>query len=362
MKKEKLRSLRKLLYGGVVIPAHPLALDSNRKIDERRQRALTRYYLDSGAGGIAIGVHTTQFAIREHGMFKPLLKITMEEILEFEKREKKEIVKIAGALGPTKEACREAEIAAGLGYDAVLLKLGGFELKTEDEILSHCKEVAGIIPLFGFYLQPALGGIYLSHHFWRRFIEEIDNLLAIKIATFNRYYSIDVVRALSLSGRNGEVSLYTGNDDNIILDLITPHRFSVNGKEETITIRGGLLGQWAVWTSKAVEILEEIKKRRPEWEASDEPSQCIPASYISLNSKLTDADGAIFDASHNFRGTIPGVLEVLRRQGFLEGIWCLDPKETLSPGQAEEITRVIEAYPELTDDEFVKANLNKWLS
>ena len=194
------------------------------------------------------------------------------------------------------------------------------------------------------------------------FIEEIEDVLAIKIATFNRYYSIDVVRALALSGRNGEVSLYTGNDDNIIMDLITPHRFYIDGKEETVTIRGGLLGQWAVWTSKAVEILEDIKMHRPEWETSDSFSQCVPAYYLSLNSKLTDADGAIFDASHNFRGTIPGVLEILKRQGFLEGIWCLDPKESLSTGQAEEITRVTKAYPELTDDEFVKANLNKWLS
>jgi len=351
---KKIGDLRKVLASGIVIPAHPLILTEKRTIDEKHQRALTRYYLDAGAGGIAVGVHTTQFAIREHGIFSPLLQLTSEEIDLFQQRKNVKIVKIAGVIGTTAQALKEAEIAAELGYDAVLLKLDKSSGSSLDELITHCRTIAGIIPLFGFYLQPALGGIYLPFNFWQRFMTEIDNVAAVKIATFNRYFSIDVVRALIETEREEEISLYTGNDDNIIADLLTPFVFSRRNKIVTVHIKGGLLGQWAVWTKSAVEILNRIK-------TVIKQGNSIPKELLTLNAELTDADGAIFDAVNNFKGTIPGVLEVLRREGLAEGTWCLNPNDKLSPGQADEITRVIKAYPHLTDDSFIRDNLSKWI-
>ncbi len=369
MNKETNISPKSLLLKGIVIPAHPLALTNKRVLDEKHQRALTRYYLASGARGIAIGVHTTQFAIREkkYGLYKPLLELTMEEIKNFEKKQTKNIVKIAGVVGDTEQATKEARIARELGYDAVLLKLDSSITKNHEDstrksldlAIQHCKEIASIIPLFGFYLQPTLGGMFLPFEFWRRFLEEIDNILAIKIATFNRYFSIDVVRALIETKRENDVALYTGNDDNIIQDLITPFSFNREGKEIRVFIRGGLLGQWAVWTKRAVELLEEIKRFR-------EKSEQFPKEklfyYLKLNVHLTDANGAIFDANNNYRGAIPGVLEVLRREGLVSSTLCLNSEEKLSPGQAEEIERVISSYPHLTDGNFVKENLSTWLA
>lgn len=313
---------RQRLREGVVIPAHPLALNAARKLDERRQRGLTRYYLDAGAGGIAVGVHTTQFAIREAGLYEPVLALAREEVGE------QAVVKIAGVCGGRAQALREAGCAAQLGYDAALLSLGSLPRATTSELIEHVRAVGAVLPLFGFYLQPAVGGRMLDAEFWRQFAA-LDCVAAIKVAPFNRYHTLDVMRGVAESGRAAEIALYTGNDDHIILDLIT----TFHG----LRMSGGLLGQWAVWTRRAVAMLEAIHREpdAPEW--------------LRAAARLTDANGAIFDVANGFRGSIPGVHEVLRRQGLLDGIWCLDPDEGLSPGQSEEIDRVCAAYPELID-------------
>jgi dihydrodipicolinate synthase/N-acetylneuraminate lyase len=344
-----------MLKKGVVIPAIPLALDRNRYFDERRQRALIRYYLDAGAGGIAAGVHTTQFTIRDHNLFKPVLMFTSQEIDLWCEENSHPVIKIGGICGDTQQALGEAEFLVQYGYHAGLLSLAALKDAPVEKLVAHAAQVAEIIPLVGFYLQPAVGGMVLSYEFWRAFLD-IDQILAIKIAPFNRYQTLDVVRALADSGRQDEIVLYTGNDDHIILDLLTPFRIrNEKGAFRTIRIQGGLLGQWSVWTRKAVEMLDEIHN-------IVENGQSIPQDMLSLAQALTDANGAIFDAAHSFAGCIPGIHEVLKRQGLLEGIWCLDPNETLSPGQADEIDRVYAAYPELTDDAFTQANLTRWLS
>jgi dihydrodipicolinate synthase/N-acetylneuraminate lyase len=321
------------LRQGSVIPAHPLALTADRKLDERRQRALTRYYLAAGAGGVAVGVHTTQFEIRESGLFEPVLELAMEELRG------KDAIAIAGIVGPASQAVKEADFAAGRGYHAGLLSLGAVPVA---DLLDHARAVAGILPLCGFYLQPAVGGRILPYEFWRHFVE-IENVVAIKIAPFNRYQTLDVVRAVAESGR--DIALYTGNDDHIVLDLLTPFRFG----GRTLRIVGGLLGHWAVWTRRAVELLERI--------------QSEPASpeLLTLANEITDANAALFDAANNFRGCIAGIHEVLRRQGLLCGRWRLNPAEDLSPGQLEQIDRVCQAYPHLTDDDFVLEHLHEWL-
>jgi dihydrodipicolinate synthase/N-acetylneuraminate lyase len=331
-------SIRRHLREGQVIPAHPLALDANRRLDEKRQRGLTRYYIDAGAGGIAVGVHTTQFAIRDPaiGLYRPVLELAADETRAAVPASRP-FALIAGVCGHTAQATAEAEIAVATGYDAALLSLGAWRDESELEILDHCKAIAEIIPLFGFYLQPAVGGRVLSHRFWSEFAE-IPGVWAIKIAPFNRYQTIDVVRAVMEADRN-DIALYTGNDDNIVADLLTPFSVSVGGTMTTRYIDGGLLGQWAMWTPVAVRLLESIKLARAGGSA--------PASLLSLGAALTDANGAIFDVPNRFAGCIPGIHEVLRRGGLLDGIRCLDPDETLSPGQADEITRVMRSYPEL---------------
>lgn len=333
---------RTKLAAGVVIPAHPLALNSDRKFDEKRQRALTRYYLAAGAGGVAVGVHTTQFAIRDPkvGLFEPVLRLAMEELRGTD------AVKVAGAIGQTAQAVREAQLARELGYDAVLLSLAALQGASDDRLLAHCRMVAEVMPLFGFYLQPAVGGRVLSYSFWRRFAE-IQNVVAIKMAPFNRYQTLEVIRAVADAGRD-DIALYTGNDDNIVLDLASVFRF--NGRE--LRIRGGLLGHWAVWTKRAVEMLA-----RAHAAAASGPD----VNLMAENTAVTDANAAFFDAANGFRGCIAGINEVLRRQGLLAGRWCLDPREDLSPGQSEEIDRVYRDYPELNDDAFVAEHLDKWL-
>ncbi len=330
------------LAEGLVIPAHPLALTSSRKLDERRQRVLTRYYLAAGAGGIAVGVHTTQFAIRdpEVGLYKPVLELAMEEAA------KADVVKIAGVCGPRPQALKEAELAHLLGYDAVLLSLAGLKDLKTDELVEHAKAIADVMPVVGFYLQPSVGGRPLSYEFWREF-SKIENVVAIKMAPFNRYQTIDVLRGVIDSGRSGEIALYTGNDDNIFIDLLT--RWNFGG--ETLRIVGGLLGHWAVWTNKAVEHLALAKRSVAE----------IPVEMLTLAQQITDANAAFFDAAHNFAGCIAGIHEVLRRQGLLDGIWCLDEDESLSPGQSAEIDRIYKAYPHLSDDSFVQSHLDEWL-
>ena len=412
-----IEQLRAGLGAGLVIPACPLALNARRKLDERRQRALFRYYIAAGAGGLAVGVHTTQFAIREPkvGLFKPVLELAAEELARSRRIEahsaksetrnpKSEIrqslstkppaagteppdartefhswegsgvgssaalpnsaagaapltavatIGIAGICGNTKQAAAEAALARELGYHAGLLSLGALQDASNDELLAHCRSAAEIIPLVGFYLQPAAGGRVLPFAFWRRFAE-IETVVGIKIAPFNRYQTLDVIRAIAEAGRE-DIALYTGNDDNIVIDLITPFRFNVAGKTVERRIVGGLLGHWAVWTPKAVELHAECRRivmtGRP-----------VPHELLQRAVEVTDANAAFFDPAHNYAGCIPGIHEVLRRQGLLEGIWCLDPNETLSPGQREEIDRVYRAYPHLSDDEFVARHRDEWLS
>jgi dihydrodipicolinate synthase/N-acetylneuraminate lyase len=343
------------LRRGLVIPACPLALNAQRKLDERRQRALVRYYLAAGAGGLAVGVHTTQFAIRDpqNGLFRPVLRLVAEELDRADRRDDgTPVVRIAGVCGETAEALAEARLVRDCGYHAALLSLGALRSASEEELLAHCRAVAEVLPLVGFYLQPAVGGRVLSFAFWRR-LAELENLVAIKIAPFNRYQTLDVVRAVAEAGRH-DVALYTGNDDNIVLDLLTPYRLRNGDGQIERRITGGLLGQWAVWTRQAVKLVEECHRLVAQ-------GGQVPAEMLRRHVELTDANAAIFDAANGFAGCIAGVHEVLRRQGLLEGTWCLDPNETLSPGQAEEIERVHRAYPHLNDDAFVRENLDEWL-
>jgi dihydrodipicolinate synthase/N-acetylneuraminate lyase len=348
-------SAREHLRAGQVIPAHPLALDEHRRLDEERQRALTRYYVAAGAGGIAVGVHTTQFAIRRSdvGLYRPVLELAAETIAATIDAGRA-FVKVAGVCGRTPQALTEAEIAASLGYDVALVSLGDWRSEPEADLLAHCREIAEVIPLFGFYLQPAVGGRILSHAFWRE-LAEIPNLWAVKIAPFNRYQTIDVVRAI-IEAERDDVALYTGNDDNIVADLLTPFVAMRGGMLVSRWIDGGLLGQWAVWTRAAVQMLERIKSARQSVVADGlAPDDSRHAALLQEGMALTDANAAIFDAVHAFAGCIPGIHEVLRRQGLLRGIWCLDRHEVLSPGQSEEIDRVLRSYPMLNDDDFVRS-------
>jgi hypothetical protein len=343
--------VHRLLLEGTVIPAHPLALTGERRLDERRQRALTRYYLAAGAGGVAVGVHTTQFAIREAGLLRPVLQLAVDEARAVDRP----LALIAGAVGPAEQALREAEQARELGYHLALLSPGGLADHSEAQLLDRARRVAEVLPVFGFYLQPAVGGRPLSHAFWRDFAD-IPGVVAIKIAPFDRYRTLDVVRAVCASGRRDEIALYTGNDDNILADLLTPYDLVVDGQPVRKWVVGGLLGQWAVWTRAAVDLLDRVKRLR------QAPDGRELQALLSLGVRLTDANAAVFDAAHGFAGVIAGVHEVLRGQGLLEGIWCLDPAETLSPGQRDEIERVRRSYPELTDDGFVAARLPGWLA
>ena len=342
-----LETLRK----GAVIPAHPLALDAARKLDPRRQRALSRYYLDAGSGGLAVGVHTTQFAIREVGLYRPVLELAMRTATERSRGPK---VMIAGLSGRTEQAVKEAHIARDLGYHAGLLSLAAMKGASEDELIAHAQTVAEEFPLIGFYLQPAVGGIVLPVSFWRRFAQ-IENVVAIKMAPFHRYRTLDVIRGVAEAGAADRVTLYTGNDDHIVFDLLAPFTVVLNGKPTTMRIKGGLLGHWSVWAKKAVELLDRIHK-------TIEAGGTASPELLALDSQVTDCNAAVFDVANDFHGVIAGCHEILRRQGLLEGIWCLDPKETLGPGQAVEIDRVYTAYPHLNDDDFVKANRERWLS
>ncbi|HET6469961.1 MAG TPA: dihydrodipicolinate synthase family protein [Geminicoccaceae bacterium] len=333
-----------------MIPAHPLALDASRRLDVARQRALSRYYIDAGAGGLAVGVHTTQFQIREVGLYQPVLALAAETARSWTRRS---LVLIAGLAGPTRQALAEAEVALGLGYHAGLLSLAALRGAGEDEIVEHCRAVAGRIPIVGFYLQPAVGGFRLPFSFWRRFAA-IENVVAIKIAPFDRYATLDVLRGVVAAGAEERIALYTGNDDHILLDLLLPFRLVRDGAEVELRIRGGLLGHWSVWTRTAVELHRRCRAAVQQ--------AAVPAELLALDAQVTDCNAAFFDAANGFRGCIAGCHEVLRRQGLLEGTWCLDPEEGLSPGQAAEIDRVCRNYPHLGDDAYVAANLERWLS
>lgn len=348
-------AVRGRVLRGVAIPAHPLALDDRRRLDERRQRALSRYYLDAGAGGLAVGVHTTQFAIRdpEIGLLEPVLALAKEEMDRFESADPdRAVVRVAGVCGETRQATGEAELARRLGYHAGLLSLKALNDASEDELLEHARRVGEVLPIIGFYLQPAVGGRLYSQRFWRRFLE-IPSVVAVKIAPFNRYATLDVMRALAESGRD-HVAAYTGNDDNIVVDLLTLFRFNVDGRTVERRIVGGLLGHWSVWTRKAVALLERCH--------AAVAAGTVDAELMRLSNAVTDSNAAFFDAANRFEGVIAGLHEVLRRQGLLEGTWCLNPDERLGPGQLEEIDRVYRMYPELNDDAFVAEHRDRWLS
>lgn len=342
------------LRKGAVIPALPLALKKNRKLDEKRQRALIRYYLDAGAGGVAVAVHTTQFAIRspEVNLFLPLLELAREEFDRFTQKSGKPVIRIAGAIGKTNQALKEAGDALDREFHAVLLSLAAFQDSSNKDILNHCKKIAEIIPLVGFYLQPAVGGRILDVDFWREFAR-IPGVIAIKIAPFNRYYTLDVVRGVAESGRADEIALYTGNDDNILVDLLSEYQIYVGDQIIKKRIAGGLLGHWAVWTKAAVDLLESVHNGKFENDVRN---------TLILANKITDCNAAFFDTANNFRGCITGLHEVLRKQGLFDGIWTIDREEILSPGQKEEIERVYKAYPELNDDDFVKENIDRWMA
>lgn len=342
--------VRRLISEGTVIPAHPLALNADRSLDIAHQRALTRYYIDAGAGGLAVGVHTTQFAVREVGLYRPVLELAAETAASWTKRP---LALVAGLVGPTQQAIAEARIARGIGYHAGLLSLAAMKSASEDEIVAHCADVAREIPLVGFYLQPAVGGVILSANFWKRFAA-IDNVVAIKIAPFNRYRTLDVLRGVASVGALDRITLYTGNDDHILLDLMLPFDLRKDGVTTRVHIKGGLLGHWSVWTASAIKQFERCRAARGR--------QDLPADLLALDARVTDCNSAFFDVANNFHGCIAGCHEILRRQGLMQGIWCLDPAEGLSPGQLAEIDRVCREHADLSDDGFVAANLAKWLA
>jgi hypothetical protein len=342
-------AIAEILRAGAVIPAHPLALDAKRRLDARRQRALSRYYLDAGAGGLAVGVHTTQFAIREAGLLEPVLRSAAETAASWVRCP---VALIAGISGPTKAAVADAQLAGRLGYHAGLLSLAAMKGADTAGLIEHCAAIAAEIPLVGFYLQPAVGGLPLGAEFWTRFAA-LDNVVAIKVAPFNRYRTLDVMRGVVEAGAEERVALYTGNDDHILLDLVTPFTVMRAGQPVTLRFRGGLLGHWSVWVKSAVALLERCHAAAR--------AGTIAADLLALDSRITDCNSAFFDVAHDFRGCIAGCHEVLRRQGLLDGIWCLDPAEGLSPGQAAEIDRVCRQHADLADDAFVAANLARWL-
>jgi hypothetical protein len=337
-----------VLRRGTVIPAHPLALDEKRQLDPQSQRALTRYYIDAGAGGLAVGVHATQFQIRDVGLYRPVLELAAETAAAWTERP---LVMIAGVVGRTAQAVEEARTARALGYHAVLLGLGAMRGASEDELIEHCAAVAAEMPTVGFYLQSAVGGIPLSRAFWTRFAA-LDNVIAIKVAPFNRYKTLDVAFGVAAAGAAERVTLYTGNDDHIVADLATPLAVRHGGRETTLRFKGGLLGHWSVWVKPAVALLEKVHAAAG--------SGAVPEKLLALDAMVTDCNCVIFDVANDFAGCIPGCHEVLRRQGLMRTIHCLDPKEVLSPGQAAGIDRLYAAYPELTDDAFVAENLARW--
>jgi hypothetical protein len=338
-----------IIHDGTVIPAHPLALTADRVFDSRRQRALSRYYVDAGAGGIAVGVHTTQFGIRKAGIFGDVLAVTSEVVADWADRP---VALVAGVIGDTSQAVAEAELAKSLGYDAAMLNVAAWRGRPESEILEHCRIVSEVMPLIGFSLLPEVGGFHLSYDFWLGFAG-IPNVIAIKMAPFNRYRTLDIVRAVVDARAEERITLYTGNDDHIVLDLLQPFVVMRDGEPVTVHIKGGLLGHWSVWTHKAVAQFTELSETR---------GQAVPSRLLGLDSTVTDSNGAIYDALNDFAGCVPGCLEVLRRQGFVESVVCLDPDETLSPGQLAEIDRVYATYPSLNDDDFVAENLAAWLA
>lgn len=345
-------AILKLIRKGVVIPATPLALTANRKFDSHRQKVLLRYYVDAGVGGVAVGMHFTQFEIRNPGvdMFVPVMRTCAEELDRLSRDRDRPLVKIAGINGLTPSALEQARLARDLDYDFAIISMATFgQNAMEQDLIHHVREIAKVMPVFGFYLLTGVGGIVLPYSFWRELVD-IENVYGIKIAPFNRYATIDVVRAVADAGRQKDITLYTGNDDSIVYDLVTPFNFGTG----EVHIQGGLLGQWACWTKTACDFLEQVHS----WRESGKP---LPREMLTLSAQMTDANAAIFDARHQYAGSIPGVNEILRRQGLMERIDTLKFDEVLAPGQADEISRVIKTYPHLTDDNFVASNRERWL-
>ena len=341
---------KQLLMQGAFLPAMPLVLDENRRFDEPGQRRLIRYYLESGVDGIAVGVHTTQFAIRDPkiNLFERVLRVAIDEMNAYTAREGRQLVAVAGVCGEAEQAVAEAKLAASLGYDAVLLSPGGLSHLSEDDLVERTRLVAEVTDVVGFYLQVAVGGRVFSYDYWQR-VCAIEGVKAIKCAAFNRYLTVDVARAIAFADH--EIALYTGNDDNIVVDLLTEYAFEKDGVTRTVRTVGGLLGHWSAWTSTAVKMFREIRALTP--------GAPIDAKWLTLAAQVTDVNSAFFDTANHFAGCIAGMHEVLRRQGLMKGVWCLDPKEGLSPGQAEEIDRVYRMYPHLHDDAFVAAFLER---
>lgn len=340
--------LQKYLQEGAFIPAHPLALTRDKELDEHAQRRLTRYYIEAGVGGIAVGVHTTQFEIRDpaFNLYEVVLRLAVEEVQNAQLQ--RPFIKIAGVCGGIEQALEETKIAKALGYDMVLLSNGSLNYYSEKELIERTKVIAGELPVFGFYLQPAVGGRVFSYEFWEE-LASIQNVVGIKMAPFDRYLTLDVIRAVCASPRRDEIALYTGNDDNIVVDLFTTYEYEVEGKVASKSVVGGLLGHWSVWTHEAVKLFEEIKQERLHNQ--------LDKRWFSIAQNVTDANSAFFDSKNAFKGSIAGINEVLRRQGLLEGNWCLTDHEVLSPGQSAEIDRVYATYPKLNDDTFVQAFL-----
>ncbi|MCR4622606.1 MAG: dihydrodipicolinate synthase family protein [Clostridiales bacterium] len=340
-----------LLMKGAFIPAMPLVLDSDRRFDEAKQRRLIRYYLESGVDGLAVGVHTTQFAIRDPkvGLFERVLQVSIDEMRSYSAETLRPVLAVAGVCGEEPQALYEARTAKRFGYDIALLSPGGLDHLSEAEMISRTRAVADVMDVMGFYLQVAVGGRAFSYDYWRQ-VCSVEGVKAIKCAAFDRYRTVDVARAIAYADH--EIALYTGNDDNIVVDLLTRYRFGSGKDERTVITRGGLLGHWCAWTHTAVEIFKRVKAMSGQ--------ETLPGELLELAAKVTDVNGAFFDAHNGFKGCIAGMHEVLRRQGLMDGVWCLDPAEGLGEGQAEEITRVYGMYPELSDDAFVKQFLESY--
>lgn len=350
--KRVLQALRE----GLFIPAHPLVLRKDKTIDEKRQAALTRYYISAGAGGIAIGVHTTQFRVHDPklNLYRQLLELTIDVVKDSERRTGRRIVRIAGIAGGTEQAVSEARLAWSLGYDAGMVELASLRGSSWERMLEHVKAVSREIPVVGFYMQTAIGGLRLPYFFWRRLFEEVENVVAVKIAPFNRYDTLEVLRALVDSEREDEVAMYTGNDDSIVFDLLTTFTFRRRGEPVRVRIVGGLLGHWAFWTATSVRLFLTVKR----YASSGE---CIPPELLTIAAQVTDVNAAVFDAANGFKGCIPGIHEMLRRSGLIDEVVLLDPEERLSPGQLEEIDRVCRDYPHFNDGNFVAAHLSDWI-
>lgn len=330
-------------HEGQCIPAIPLVLDDHRQFDEAAQRKLIRYYLDAGVGGIAVGVHTTQFAIRdpEHQLFDRVLQTTIEEMERFEEQNQETLIRVAGVCGETEQAMEEAQLALDLGFDAVLLSIGGLGDRDEPYLIERTEQVSAILPTIAFSMQLAVGGRYFSQDYWQALFA-MPGVIGAKAAPFNRYETINIARAAAFASRSTELTLYTGNDDNIIVDLLTPFTFkSAEGEERTIYIKGGLLGHWSVWTGGAVTLFNQLKEIR------ESGATEIPLQWLTVAAQLTEANGAVFDWSHQFAGCIPGVHLVLCDDGYMQNILTLDPNETLTEGQAKLIRKAKRDYPDL---------------